>query len=357
MLPFSSKINASFCFFLTTVTFIQAFHAPAKRNYESLLSMSAQTRRSFGVSFLTIVSLPRVSHAIVSVDPDRYGDKELKIATVNKVRQNVRNSILQSPTLAPLFLKIALQDALTYNPKTNEYGPDGTIVEVILSKNAPASLIPLQPAAQALKDIARKIKRTTEITMADMVTFAGAEAIESVGGPRIVVQLGKADPRKFETPKSYPNLFEGKSSEVVTAFQESGLTEREVALLYGAIGEMEIAASTFKLVKEEVEENEMGDVDVYVPTSFGAPSQIYGQAIGRMDGTFLKTVVKDMKEKKTPSAAVFSDDKVAGWAVKYASGKKPFADLPEAYEKLMGLGTVYTGGKVGSLLGGKEKDF
>merc|ERR1712125_314187 len=119
---------------------------------------------------------------------------------------------------------------------------------------------------------------------------------------------------------------------------------------------MEVAASTFKVVKEDIEENEMGETEAYIPTSFGAPNQIYGQAIGRIDGTFLKTIVKDIKQMKKPSSAVFSDNLVAEWAGRYASkGNSLVRDLPEAYVKLMGLGTLYTGGKVGSLLGGNEK--
>jgi hypothetical protein len=299
------------------------------------------------------------------LDPDRYGDKELKIATVNKLRQNVRDAILKDPTLAPLFVKVAIQDALTYNAKDETGGPDGSIVASILASDAPASLKGLKPAAEQLSAISAKIKRTTEITMADVVTFAGAEAIESAGGPRIVVQLGKTDPRpskKGSTPTTttYPDLCgQGNGKEVVSAFLNTGLTEREVALLYGVVGAMEKVVSNVEpVVEEEEEDNEMGDKDIFIPSSFGGPKEIYGKQLGKIDDSVFVSVKEDLNKGRKPIADVFAVDLVGNWANKYAGNKGGFIkDLPEAYGKLMGLGTKYTGGKVGSLLGAGDSDF
>jgi hypothetical protein len=44
-----------------------------------------------------------------------YGDKELKIATVNKLKQKLRNAILQDISIAPDFVKLAVNDALGFN--------------------------------------------------------------------------------------------------------------------------------------------------------------------------------------------------------------------------------------------------
>mmetsp|Transcript_44392 Transcript_44392/g.53665 ORF Transcript_44392/g.53665 Transcript_44392/m.53665 type:complete len:360 (+) Transcript_44392:127-1206(+) len=322
------------------------------------------SRRSFGLTLLTPLPLllpSGPSSAAVYADPDRYGDKELKIATVNKLRQNIRDAILKNPAYAPLFLKIAIQDALTFNAETGEYGPDGSIIGVILAKDCPSSLQPLQKAAGVLYDIRNKIKKTTEITMADVVGFAGAEAIETAGGPRIVVQLGKTDPIPSASAKpamSYPDLCGkggGAGATVVSSFLKAGLSEREVALLYGVLVDMEAIAAKFSVDEEEEEENEMGDKSVFIPASFGAPSQIYGQQIGKITGGVYKDIVKDLRGKKVPVADVFMDEKVGGWANRYANNPSGFLkDLPEAYGKLMGLGLRYTGGKVGALLGGQE---
>lgn len=234
-------------------------------------------------------------------------------------------------------------------------GPDGSIVALILSKNAPDSVSGLKEAAKKLSDIATYIKRTTEITTADVVAFAGAEAIESMGGPRVIVQLGKMDPKVAEKAtgeNSYPDLCGGKNGQnVVQAFLDSGLSEREVALMYGAIASMEKSADSYKKDDDDFEENEMGDVDVFIPSSFGAPKEIYGKQLGKMDNSVFTQLVADVKKGKAPIADVFTNDKVLGWANKYASSKGVFVkDLPEAYGRLMALGERYTGGKVGALL-------
>lgn len=39
------------------------------------------------------VASPGVAGASVAFETERYGDKELKIATVNKLRQQIRNSV------------------------------------------------------------------------------------------------------------------------------------------------------------------------------------------------------------------------------------------------------------------------
>ena len=59
-----------------------------------------------------------------------------------------------------------------------------------------------------------------------------------------------------------------------------------------------------------------------------------------MDNAVFKNVAKEIKQKKKVDVGVFNDDKVAGWAIKYAGNNNGFLkDLPEAYEKIMGLGT------------------
>jgi len=298
-----------------------------------------------------IVANPNQAEASVFVDPDRYGDKELKIATVNKIRQNVRNAITTDPSFATTFLQIAIMDALSYDPSTQENGPDGSIVRTIMDSKAADPKF--KQGAEKLQDIAKLIKRTTEITMADVVTFAGAEAIESVGGPRIVVQLGKLDPKKSSAKApTVVDITNGK--EVLQNFSRVGLTEREVALLYGAMGSMDVIAQSYKASDDlDDEPNEMGDVEVFIPSSFGAPSQIYGKQLGVMDNSYFKAILKNKSFKNT----VFEDDKVMQWTKKYADNKAGFLkDLPEAYGKLMALGTRYTGGKVGNLLGQSDSD-
>ncbi|CAN0061068.1 unnamed protein product, partial [Ectocarpus sp. 8 AP-2014] len=47
---------------------------------------------SLGLGLALAVS-PKAARATVNFETERYGDKELKIATVNKLRQQIRNSV------------------------------------------------------------------------------------------------------------------------------------------------------------------------------------------------------------------------------------------------------------------------
>lgn len=54
----------------------------------------------------------------VFIDTDLYGDKELKIATINKLKQKLRDAINKDNTVAPYMLELAINDALGYNAET-----------------------------------------------------------------------------------------------------------------------------------------------------------------------------------------------------------------------------------------------
>jgi hypothetical protein len=104
--------------------------------------------------------------------------------------------------------------------------------------------------------------------------------------------------------------------------------------------------------EEEEEENEMGDKAVFIPSSFGAPSEIYGKSIGKMDESIFSEAISDIKSKRTPKYAVFASEGVGKWVAKYSDKKGGFLkDLPYAYNRLTSLGTTYTGGKIDALLG------
>lgn len=49
----------------------------------------------------------------------------------------------------------------------------------------------LKPALAAAIKIKKNMQRTNEMTLGDIVAMGGAEAIETVGGPYIIVQIGR----------------------------------------------------------------------------------------------------------------------------------------------------------------------
>lgn len=261
--------------------------------------------------------------------------------------------------MAPAFVELAIQEALTYDKTTREGGPNGSLVRKLAASSASASTS-LGVAARVLVDIRASLLRTTEITLADVVCLAGSEAIEALGGPRVAVQLGKLDPKATTTTTAEISqltvLTDGR--DILQAFDRAGLTPREAALMFGAVGAMkQVVASLSPKQDDNVDEeevNEMGDTPAIIPSSFGGPREIYGKQLGQMDSSIFKTIVSDIKASRASS--LWTDEIMTGWVQKYA--KSGFLkDLPEAYSRLMGVGTIYTGGKVGSLIGPGENDF
>ena len=89
----------------------------------------------FLAAFLvTQTSQTPTAQAAVMVDPDRYGDKELKMATVNVVKGKVHDLLADKPELLSPVLQLSMHDALTYDASTGEGGPDGGIVSLLLQR-------------------------------------------------------------------------------------------------------------------------------------------------------------------------------------------------------------------------------
>ena len=132
-----------------------------------LLLTTACTSKSFSPN----------AEAKVFIDTDLYGDKELKIATINKLKQKLRDAIIKDQTIATCMLELAINDALGYDIVTEDGGPDGSIqYELKVSGNEH-----LEKAVGVVSKIKKELQRTNTVGFADIVAFGGAEALESAG--------------------------------------------------------------------------------------------------------------------------------------------------------------------------------
>ena len=309
--------------------------------------------------FYSATAHPANTNAMVNFDPARYGDKELKIATGTRLRQNIRDAMTKDLKLAPLFIELVIHDALTYNAATGKGGPDGSIISIVLKPNVnvntpKSSLERLKPAAVAVNDIVERMIRSNAVTYADALSFAGAEAMEYMNGPKTTLQLGKLDgvsadaDTTYTYTYNYPDLFDGNPIEIIKAFKGSGLTERDLAVLYGGMiavrraTEQAIANSidtTRTSIQENTdEENEMGDEQIVIANTFGAAP--FGNFVGgQIDENIFASIVADLQRKDIDAVGVFRDEMVGDWAQKYAKKQYIFTkDYPSAYSKLISLG-------------------
>ncbi|KAG5192292.1 heme peroxidase [Tribonema minus] len=319
---------------------------------QSTACMSAASdRRDFlAASALALATLvPTASEASVYFEIDRYGDKELKLGTVSKIRQAWRNKMLADPSIAPAVLKLAISDALGYNAKTTTGGPDSSVVfEMDRAENKG-----LEAALKTSLAIRADMKRTSEVSLSDVIAFGGGEAIEATGGPRIVVQLGRYDEKKGANPAE---PIPGYSFETPTgggikeAFKRAGLGAREAALLLGAVGMVKEITDEAIESKEDEEEDDLVDSswEKNLPKSFGGQSEIYGEKIGKgnFDTRYISTILR--RERKAPNElgpmdkALLQDQEVKSFLTKYDGNTKAFnADVAEAYSKMTLLGELY----------------
>jgi hypothetical protein len=301
---------------------------------------------SAGIAVTGTGLLVQPVNAKVYFDTDTYGDKELKIATVNKMKQKLRNSILQDPSIAPVLFRLALKDALSFDATSGDGGLDGSILyELDRAENKD-----LDKAVGTILQIKKELQRTNVVSASDLIAFGGAEALETVGSNRVTVQVGRFDAKSGNKNSQSFDWAAPTDAAVTETFTKAGLDAREIVLLFAAYGEINrIVDETIATRKEEADDDDDSpEFEKYVPTTFGARDAIYGAKIGKADFgvTYLNQLVKDSK-KGAPidplGNILLSNDKTKAFVTKYASSKVAFLeDVPEAYLKLTLLGEAYT---------------
>lgn len=370
-------------------------------------AISAGATSSFGLMLLSGNAAP--ASAEVFFDPAMYGDQELRVGTVDTVRERTRRAILQDPRLAPSFYQLALLDGLSYNAASNKYGPNGGIIYSVLnSKDDSQYVQSLQSAAGVLIQAEKDLKKKTAVSIADCIAIAGAEAIESIGGPVLPTQLGRMEPDKrkgIELNPTLPvDLLSGKRSkaEVRDAFKSAGLTEREMtALLLGLLtlqrvektrstddwkastkpkfverGKMGRMSDYKRLTDEDIkaalddEYDEDPDDGWYIADSFGSRDDRFGQRIAKEDideksfNKYLKDLYAFSTQKGKENVFGWVGDQIldkdsptaVAYLKKYADSNLSYTkDLGIAYNAITQLGAVYTGGKYENLLKNKPR--
>jgi len=187
---------------------------------------------------------PSAAGAAVFFDTERYGDKELKVSLLNKIKQQLRALYEKKPNLLVPMFRIAMIDALTYNQASGEGGMDGSVVKLLADADAPAVVAALAEINRIYKELGRQ----TQITYADVIAYSGAVAIEATGGPRTIIQLGRTDGKYADgqiPPSGMDKWDEAAPTAegVMAAFQFSGLTAKDAVLMCGTLGALELASS------------------------------------------------------------------------------------------------------------------
>ena len=309
----------------------------AKRHYQSL-----SRSLLLGAGLLPSLITPSRSSAKVYFDLDTYGDKELKIATVNKIKQKLRNLILQNIELAPVLFQLAISDALGYDIKTDEGGPDASIKFEVDVNNKE-----FIEAIAAIESIKKDLSRTNSVSSSDLISFGGGEVLESVGGSRTTVQVGRYDAKK-ENERICSSNWNENNKCVIDAFYNSGMEAQDIALILGSLGEIKriVAETIEESNKDKSIDTEDEDADDSwqnnVPSTFGERSQIYGKRVGKADfgNKYLSQLLQTGGD--TLGKLLLADPKIKVYVQKYATNEAQFkSDVPGAYNKLTTLGQAF----------------
>lgn len=323
---------------------------------------------------------PNLVGAEVFFDTERYGDKELKVALINQVKQQWRALFEKKPELIVPVFKLAMHDALTYDPKTGAGGLDGSIVK---KKDDPA-LAYIKPAIEEVERIRETLLAKTEVSYSDLIAFAGSVAIEATGGPRVKVQLGRIDGKKPNPPSNMRQWDQKNpaSAGVKAALMTSGLSAQEAVLLAGSVGQLRRAANAMSMSlknkpvcnpEEENDEsnldcqgNEEGYFGMYSPvTIVSETNKQFGKKRGasavntntgfdsakiaglagdaQFGNQYLKSLVKDGAKDKL-GEALLGDEELKKWVMEYgkSDSRKFQRDAVTAYLKMVELGRQNT---------------
>jgi hypothetical protein len=103
--------------YLANASFVNPQNLLLKHKNSWLSSARTLVRSTAAVAIAS-----KSANAKTYFDTDVYGDKELKIATVNKMKQKLRNAILSNIAVAPYLLKLSINDALGFDVVSSEGG-------------------------------------------------------------------------------------------------------------------------------------------------------------------------------------------------------------------------------------------
>uniref|UniRef100_A0A8I6YLY7 L-ascorbate peroxidase n=1 Tax=Hordeum vulgare subsp. vulgare TaxID=112509 RepID=A0A8I6YLY7_HORVV len=254
-------------------------------------------RRDFAAVALLPFLLPHVDMASAA---DSYDG--------SIIRDGVRNVL--SKVKAAGVLRLVFHDAGTFDISDKSGGMNGSIIyEADRPENTG-----LSKSLKILRKAKEGIDQVQQVSWADLIAVAGAEAVALCGGPEIPVRLGRLDSSTADPTGKLPE----ETLDVValkTSFGKKGFSTQEMVVLSGA--------------------HTIGG------KGFGNPNAF--------DNAYFKVLLE--KPRPTSSGmpiglptdwALTEDDECLRWINIYAEDQdKFFADFRDAYTKLVNSGASW----------------
>ncbi|KAJ6832515.1 putative L-ascorbate peroxidase 6 isoform X2 [Iris pallida] len=262
-------------------------------------SSASHGRRGFALATAISVMIP------LHWPADMVAAGELSI-----IQDGVRNVL--SKAKAAGVLRMVFHDAGTFDMDENSGGMNGSIVyELDRPEN-----IGLSKTFKILEKAKREIDKIQQVSWADLIAVAGAEAVALCGGPNIAVQLGRLDV-SIPDPQGKLPLESLDAPSLKKIFLKKGFSTQELVALSGAhtLGSKGFGSPI-------VFDNSYYKILLEKPwTSPGGMSAMVGLPSDR---------------------ALVDDDECLRWIETYAGDEMQFFDdFRNAYVKLVNSGAVW----------------
>jgi L-ascorbate peroxidase len=137
-----------------------------------------------GHSFSAVGFLVADNNNIITCN---IGDSSLKLKS-SLFRDRIHQLVSQDPSIAGPLVRLAFHDAITFDIGADS-GPNASIQWELGRFENRGLAKPLQ----LIRDQMIRDNMILDISLADAIALAGAEAIESVGGPQIPIRMGRVD--------------------------------------------------------------------------------------------------------------------------------------------------------------------
>ncbi|GAQ88790.1 L-ascorbate peroxidase [Klebsormidium nitens] len=254
--------------------------------------------------------LGAVSAATLWTAADRASCAPIDLANpaLDVLKQEIRKAVTLAK--APGVLRLVFHDGFTFNPSTQTGGPNGSIIFELdrpESEGLKRALRPLEKVKATLGD---------NVSWADLIVVAGAEAVAMTGGPVIPVRLGRrdqgaADPEDQMPPETLD------AATLKSFFHSRNYSTQEMIALSGA--------------------HTLGGKGFGDPTTFD--NSYYKILLNKPWET--DTAMTKMIGLKT-DRALPDDEECRKWVITYAEDQNRFfLDFASAYEKLVTQGVTW----------------
>ncbi|KAL1499200.1 hypothetical protein AB1Y20_013708 [Prymnesium parvum] len=185
----------------------------------------------FAGAFQKLGELGHASSSLASADYTLFSVHTGQLqAAVEQAAQLVQ-ILVEKHRVGPAFVRLAWQDAGTYNATDGKYGPRASM------RFEPEASHPSNRGLERIRSMLEPIKQAVPVlSYADLWQLAAVVSIEMLGGPRVPFKVGRIDasgPEECAPPGMLPDAHD-TAEELRSAFNRMGFNDRERVALMGA---------------------------------------------------------------------------------------------------------------------------